>query len=790
MQKPQKISWRPDTQVQIGEFLADPASNEISASGKTTRLRPILMDVLLRLAADAGSAVNRETLLNEVWPRRMVNDEVLSRAIAELRTALGDDPKHPRYIETLPKIGYRLIASVESTAQSSDLLLAAGAIPASVPEVADAATDTRSTPAPPQSEVAIAATSAPVPPAPRPAADAREETLPTLTETVPTTPDATTPQRVSLWKFIRLPLIGVAALALYGVYKTQPLSASASRQIELERQISAAVPFATSPQTESNPRFAPDGKSVVFARSGETTSEIVIQDIASGAQRAFSVANARVASPVFMPDGKRVAYWLRRTAPASGQPDCAIALRDLDRSTDTVLVDCQQRPQPVLDLSADGTSLIYAALPRADYPMALMRRNLVARSTEQLTAPAPGEGHDAYPRISPDGKTVAFFRGTQSHVRLWTLALAPKNAGPGAAAVELPKPQPASALEGLSYGVAWLPRGGGLVAAADWLGFRALNAVSLTDGGARLLGARGARFPDAHSNGSLVFETATYRADLWLSGVDNAGATTNAPRVLWPSTRYSNQPEFSPDGKRVVFASNRSGSDAIHVAALDGEPQRLPLSSNARYIQPHWSADGNEVFAVRIAVTDGKPAPQHAVRIRLGGGEAIELTHLGSKVNNAVPLANGKDVLYGELAEHAMRLYRAPIAGGTPERLPLPLVASFAAVGNDLVFTQPQLTGATRCKLDTMACTPVKVELDDSLRFDWTLSPSALWLAGRDGNKRALVRLDLDSGQRRSIDLAPSAAGTNIAISRDGQSIIVAREAPAVVDLMIAKPQP
>ena len=763
--------------MQIGEFLADPASNEISAAGKTTRLRPILMDVLLRLAADGGNAVNRETLLNDVWPRRMVNDEVLSRAIAELRTALGDDPKHPRYIETLPKIGYRLIASVESTAQSSDLLQAAGAIPVSVPETAHAADETRSTP---------------VAPKPRPAADAHEETLPTLTETVAATPDATTPQRVSLWKLIRLPLIGVAALALYGVYKTQPLSASVSRQIELERQISAAVPFATSPQTESNPRFAPDGKSVVFARSGETTSEIVIQDITSGTQRAFSVANARVASPVFMPDGKRVAYWLRRTAPASGQPDCAIALRDLDRGTDTVLVDCQQRPQPVFDLSADGTSLTYAALPRADYPLALMRRNLAARSTEQLTAPAPGEGHDAYPRVSPDGKTVAFFRGTQSHVRLWTLALvpAPKSAAAGSAAGELPKPQPASALEGLSYGVAWLPRGGGLVAAADWLGFRALNAVSLTDGSARLLGARGARFPDVHSNGSLVFETATYRADLWLSGVDNTGTTANAARVLWPSTRYSNQPEFSPDGKRVVFASNRSGSDAIHVAALDGEPQRLPLSSNARYIQPHWSADGNEVFAVRIAVTDGKPAPQHAVRIRPGGGETTELTHLGSKVNNAVPLANGRDVLYGELAEHAMRLYRAPIAGGTPERLPLPLVASFAAVGNDLVFTQPQLTGATRCKLDTMACTPVKVELDDSLRFDWTLSPGALWFAGRDGNKRVLVRLDLDGGQRRNIDLAPSAAGTNIAISRDGQSIIVAREAPAVVDLMIAKPLP
>ena len=118
MQKPQNLSWRARTTLRIGDFVVDPVSHEISGDDQTTRLRPILMDVLLRLAAEPGAAVSRETLLNDVWPRRMVNDEVLSRAVAELRTALSDDPKAPRYIETLPKIGYRLIAPVQSAAQT------------------------------------------------------------------------------------------------------------------------------------------------------------------------------------------------------------------------------------------------------------------------------------------------------------------------------------------------------------------------------------------------------------------------------------------------------------------------------------------------------------------------------------------------------------------------------------------------------------------------------------------------------------------------------------------------
>ena len=75
------------------------------------------MALLVRLAQTPGAVVSRETLIDEVWSRRMVNDEVLSRAIADLRGALRDDSRTPRYIETIPKSGYRLIAAVAAGCQ-------------------------------------------------------------------------------------------------------------------------------------------------------------------------------------------------------------------------------------------------------------------------------------------------------------------------------------------------------------------------------------------------------------------------------------------------------------------------------------------------------------------------------------------------------------------------------------------------------------------------------------------------------------------------------------------------
>src|SRR5215211_6209500 len=91
--RPGPPSFRRQPPALIGAFEVRAASNELAGPHGVVRLRPRLMDVLLRLAEAPGDVVPRQVLLDDVWPRRLVADEVLSRTIADLRTALGDDAR-------------------------------------------------------------------------------------------------------------------------------------------------------------------------------------------------------------------------------------------------------------------------------------------------------------------------------------------------------------------------------------------------------------------------------------------------------------------------------------------------------------------------------------------------------------------------------------------------------------------------------------------------------------------------------------------------------------------------
>jgi TolB-like protein/DNA-binding winged helix-turn-helix (wHTH) protein len=100
----------------IGEFHVEPSLNTVTGPAGPTRLEPKVMQVLVCLAAHAGQVVSKERLMRSVWPDTFVGDDVLTRCISELRRVFGDDAKEPRYIQTIPKSGYRLIAGLFSDA--------------------------------------------------------------------------------------------------------------------------------------------------------------------------------------------------------------------------------------------------------------------------------------------------------------------------------------------------------------------------------------------------------------------------------------------------------------------------------------------------------------------------------------------------------------------------------------------------------------------------------------------------------------------------------------------------
>jgi len=97
----------------LGAWLVRPSQNTIQRDGKSARLEPKVVEVLVCLADHAGETVSKEELMRAVWGDTFVTDDVLTRCISELRKALDDDPKEPRVIETIPKRGYRLLLEVE-----------------------------------------------------------------------------------------------------------------------------------------------------------------------------------------------------------------------------------------------------------------------------------------------------------------------------------------------------------------------------------------------------------------------------------------------------------------------------------------------------------------------------------------------------------------------------------------------------------------------------------------------------------------------------------------------------
>ena len=95
----------------LGAFLVSPAANEIDG----VRLDPKAMNVLVALAEAAADVVSVAELLERVWFKSVVGDNVVHQAVAHVRKALGDDPRAPRYVQSIPRRGYRLIAAVERT---------------------------------------------------------------------------------------------------------------------------------------------------------------------------------------------------------------------------------------------------------------------------------------------------------------------------------------------------------------------------------------------------------------------------------------------------------------------------------------------------------------------------------------------------------------------------------------------------------------------------------------------------------------------------------------------------
>ena len=102
----------------LGEWWVQPEDGKLTLGEESQRLSPLQMSLLVFLASRRGKVVPKEKLFEEVWRGAAVEDNALPRCISEIRKTLGDKVQQPAYIETIPRRGYRLLATVSITEES------------------------------------------------------------------------------------------------------------------------------------------------------------------------------------------------------------------------------------------------------------------------------------------------------------------------------------------------------------------------------------------------------------------------------------------------------------------------------------------------------------------------------------------------------------------------------------------------------------------------------------------------------------------------------------------------
>lgn len=95
--------------IRFGPFEVDPRTWTLSRDGRAVDLSPRLVEILAHLAARPGAIVTKDELLERFWPEVSVSENTLTRAVADIRKALGDDAANPTYVQTLARRGYRFV---------------------------------------------------------------------------------------------------------------------------------------------------------------------------------------------------------------------------------------------------------------------------------------------------------------------------------------------------------------------------------------------------------------------------------------------------------------------------------------------------------------------------------------------------------------------------------------------------------------------------------------------------------------------------------------------------------
>jgi Tol biopolymer transport system component/DNA-binding winged helix-turn-helix (wHTH) protein len=625
-----------DVQVPVLESFAlrvDPAGFRAALDGRPLDLEPKAFDVLVMLMSHAPRLVTKQEILDAIWKGTAVTDNALTRVVAQLRRAIGDDAHEAKYLETVPTRGYRWIAPVQTVA-GADLSASAEA----------SARPRRSAPS--------AREGGEVGPYKKTARPYKKEEQ---------RGDEGSPQADAAGARRLKVVAGLAMLLLltgivYGVLRMRPGAPIAvpARQLTLSAGLDAF------------PALSPDGSRLAYSSDRSGSFEIFVRPVDGGVDRPLTSDGQQNIHAAWSPDGRVLAYHSMRRG--------GIWVVPIDGGAPKQVSPFGSRPA----WSPDGGRLAFQSQPAADIapnawgatlPSTIWIVDIAAGAPRPLTARGrPAGGHSA-PAWSGDGRHVAFATSGFAILQIWGME------AQGGEPFLLSGPvMPA-------YDPVYLPERGDLV----FTGGGVLWRVGLgRDGRASVapraflpVGVEGARHLSAAATGRVVMSGLSLQSSLGSVAVDRDGRLTSAPRTLTNDTRRRNSlPAFSPDGSRIAVTSSlRGGQPDIWLIDADGSRLVQLTTHPGADQQPSWLPDSRRVLFK--ALRDGHvglweiDVETRRERIVVDVGAIADLRHQFGLPEEAQISPDGTRVVFAafDARTTTKALWAKPVAGGDAVRL-------------------------------------------------------------------------------------------------------------------------
>lgn len=605
------------------DVVVDCGRLRVEKNGQPRKLTPRAFDVLVYLVERRERVVEKQELFDQVWKDKFVTDNALTRIIKEIRQVIGDDADAPRYIETVPKRGYRFIAEVGTN--DRDVLQGVESRASDQPvsqldsTAGLAAGESTSHLKPGPSKVGI---------------------------------------RLNAPRLIGALIIVAAAIGALISWNNQ------TPDPRLTGGVLKNVQVTTWPGLDAYPALAPDGNAIAYSSDHGGGFEIYVRPLTPGAREIQITSDGQQNfQPTWSPDGKLIAYYSKGrggiwTIPASG----GVAKQTTEFgsrpawSPDGSLIAFQS--YGLTDLSATSVGAISPSTL-----WTVPTRGGDAAPITQVGNP-PG-GHGA-PSWSPDGSRIVFVAYDGSLATLWTISVKD------------------NALKRITDRPAWLydpiyaPDGehiyyGGVSQSGSFV----LCRLRLSRSGGEAAGepvevvstglTRAKNLTISGDGKKIAYSAPTMTGNI--SSIPLSPATSaalGAPVSLTPSTSYrKGLPHFSPDGRRIAYVDFRGGvNQDIWVMDSDGRNPLQLTTDPAIDWAPSWFPDND-----RIAFQSFRQ-DRHAIwSISTKSGRETLLADPGIAIGWPRLSPDGKQIVFNSSESGTINVWLVEVDGGALRQL-------------------------------------------------------------------------------------------------------------------------